>query len=141
MPLPAIAVAAATSAASTIVDTISEILRRFIPDPEQAAKALQEILGILQTSDQGQVEINKIEAASSSLFVAGWRPALGWGGVVGVWYAWLIRPLLEWLSVNVGWLAPPQPDLSELLTLLFGLLGLAAYRTVERVRGVIPKGQ
>jgi hypothetical protein len=95
----------------------------------------------MQQSDAAQVEVNKLEAQHASLFVAGWRPALGWLGVGGVAYVWIGWPMLTWASENLGWIAPPQLDLSELMTLLFGLLGLAAYRTVERVRGVIPQGK
>ena len=129
------------AAVPAVIDIIGGVLKRWIPDPEQHAQAVQEVLAVLQTSDQAQVEVNKLEAQHASLLVAGWRPALGWLGAGGVAYVWVGWPMLTWASENFGWIAPPQLDLGELMTLLFGLLGLAAYRTVERVRGVIPAGK
>ena len=128
------------AAIPSLIETIGGLLSRWIPDPEQRQRAVMEIVETLQTSDAAQVEINKIEAAGDWV-QRNWRPALGWGGVVGVWYVWLAQPVLEWLSINAGWLPPPKLDITELLTLLFGLLGLSAYRSIERVRGVIPPGR
>jgi hypothetical protein len=121
------------AAVPVIIDTISDLLRRWIPDPEQRAEAVQAVLSVMQQSDAAQVEVNKLEAQHASLFVAGWRPALGWLGAGGVAYVWVGWPMLTWASENFGWVAPPQLDLGELMTLLFGLLGLAAYRTVEKI--------
>jgi hypothetical protein len=129
------------AAIPAVVETVSELLRRWIPDPEQHAEAVQAVLSVMQQSDAAQVEVNKLEAQHASLFVAGWRPALGWLGVGGVAYVWIGWPMLTWASENLGWIAPPQLDLGELMTLLFGLLGLAAYRTYERVNGVIQRGR
>jgi hypothetical protein len=129
------------AAIPAVVETVSELLRRWIPDPEQHAEAVQAVLSVMQQSDAAQVEVNKLEAQHASLFVAGWRPALGWLGVGGVAYVWIGWPMLTWASENLGWIAPPQLDLGELMTLLFGLLGLAAYRTYESVNGVIQRGR
>lgn len=132
---------AIVAAIPSIIETLGGLLSRWIPDPEQRQRAVMEIVGVLQASDQAQAEINKIEAASDSLFVAGWRPALGWLGVGGVAYVWVGQPMLTWLSVNVGWIAPPALDTQEIFSLLFGLLGLAAYRSIERIKGVVPPGK
>lgn len=85
----------------------------------------------------GQLEINKIEAASSSLFVAGWRPMCGWAGALGYAYEFLLRPLLNGGAVAMGF-PPIFPGIeTEALTgLLFGLLGLGSLRTVEKVKRV-----
>jgi hypothetical protein len=91
---------------------------------------------------QGQVDLNKIEASSDSLFKSGWRPAVGWICVAGLALTFLVRPLLPWIC-QVGALmfgresaVPPIPDIpmSDLMVLLSGLLGLGTMRTVEKLK-------
>ena len=85
----------------------------------------------------GQLEINKIEAGSSSVFVAGWRPAVGWCGALGYGYEFLLRPIANGVAVAFGF-PPVFPgiEMEALTSLLFGLLGLGTLRTVEKVKGV-----
>ena len=97
-----------------------------------AIDAEEKIAAGLAQSDAGQVEINKIEAASDSLFKSGWRPGAGWICVTGLGYTFLAQPLLVWMSSINGWPAPPPLDTADLFTLLMGLLGLGAYRTYEK---------
>ena len=82
-----------------------------------------------------QTEVNKVEAASSDPFKSGWRPAAGWVCVLGLLYQFLLQPLLAWGSGIQGFAAPPVLQLGDLYGLLFGMLGLGAYRSVERIRG------
>lgn len=91
----------------------------------------------------GQVEINKIDAASGSLFKGGWRPFIGWTCGFGIAYQFLVRVLLPWtvqticLLVGSSSVIPPMPSLEmqTLITLLGALLGFGTMRTVERVKG------
>ena len=93
---------------------------------------------------KGQQEINKEEAKHSSIFVAGWRPALGWTGVAGIAYQFLGYPLLTWAWAwmqATGWVPgsvrpPPMLDTEALMVLLTGILGIAGARTFEKVKGV-----
>lgn len=93
---------------------------------------------------KGQQEINKVEAAHSSIFVAGWRPALGWVGVTAMAYQFILYPLLTWAWaylqaqkwITDGYKPPPLLDVDALLVLLTGILGIAGARTFEKVRGV-----
>lgn len=93
---------------------------------------------------QGQMEVNKVEAASSSLFVAGWRPAIGWIGAVALGYQFLLYPLLVWIwtllqarDLVPGCLQPPPMlDTEALWVVLSGMLGIAGLRSVEKVKGV-----
>jgi hypothetical protein len=100
-----------------------------------------------QATDLAQVEINKIEAGSSNLFVSGWRPAVGWVGVLGLVYQFLGYPLMQW-----GWAfgqgvdiipkelhPPPDLDVEQLMTLLAGLLGFGGMRSFEKSKGVASK--
>ncbi len=96
--------------------------------------ALQADLAI----NQGQIEINKIEASSTSFFKSGWRPATGWICVLGLAYQFLIMPIAPWLLTTFGaqTYSLPSLDIGTLLTLLGGLLGLGTFRTVEKAKGI-----
>ena len=84
----------------------------------------------------GQMAINQVEAASSSVFVSGWRPFVGWVCGFGLVYSFIGQPLLAWGSVNWNFTIPPTLDIGTLLTILGGMLGLGSLRTVEKVKGV-----
>lgn len=81
-----------------------------------------------------QSATNQVEAASESLFKSGWRPMAGWACVGGLIYQVIARPLLTWLSSIYSWMPPPSLEMDTLLTLLFGMLGLGAYRSYEKTR-------
>lgn len=91
---------------------------------------------------KGQVDLNLADANSGSFFKSGWRPALGWTCVFGLFYEFLLRPLLPWTVQVVSMVAgknivlPPMVslDTSELLGLVFTLLGLGGYRTYEKIK-------
>ena len=93
---------------------------------------------------RGQLEVNRAEAASSSLFVAGWRPAIGWIGAVALGYQFLLYPLLVWAwallqargLVPGNLQPPPMLDTDALWVVLSGMLGIAGLRSVEKVKGV-----
>jgi hypothetical protein len=92
----------------------------------------------------GQQDINKVEAAHASVFVAGWRPAVGWVSVAALGYQFILYPLLTWAWAwmqSAGWVdpalrPPPLLDVEALLVLLTGMLGIAGARTFEKVKGV-----
>jgi hypothetical protein len=77
-----------------------------------------------------QIEVNKVEAAHKSLFVAGWRPAIGWICGFALLYSTIVSPILG------IWLEVPEVDTSLLTTVLMGMLGLGAMRTFEKTKGV-----
>lgn len=90
-------------------------------------------------ANQGQIEINKIDANNPSMFRGGYRPAAAWVCVLGLAYNFLLRPLLPFIFEISGVEKVPELpslDLSELLPLLGGLLGLSAMRMNERIKGV-----
>jgi hypothetical protein len=131
-----------------ILGIIDNVLDRVLPlDAEKKAQLQLELIKLDQagrfkelefelTQMTGQLEINKEEAKHSSVFVSGWRPAVGWTCVGGLSYQLLFRPILGWAASNLfGWAMPPSLELDSLMTLLFGMLGLGAYRTVEKIKG------
>jgi len=132
---------------------LDKILGRFFPNADDKQKALLEIQEEIQKSKDAiteaalaaqaaQIDVNKTEAASSSIFVAGWRPAIGW--ICGFALAWqfVLQPLLTWalgvicLYQKITLPALPVLDTSALMTVLLGMLGLTAARTVETINGV-----
>ena len=116
-----------------------DVIKRWIPDPEAQAKAVKEVLDVIAAGDAGQRKINEIEAGESSLFVSGWRPAVGWVCVAGYAYHYILQPFLVFLLVafNVQFQADhlPQLNIMELSVMLANLLGFGAYRTYEKVKG------
>lgn len=123
------------------LDLGGKLIDRFIPDKQanDAAKAQlvqMQVAGEL-TQIQGQIDTNKAEAANANMFVAGWRPFVGWVCGVGLGWDVVVRPTISWLAALFNHPLNLQPlDLSTLLPLLLGMLGLGAARTVEKLNGV-----
>jgi hypothetical protein len=129
-----------------VIEAGLKILDRVLPDPTQKLAAQLELLKLQQAGEfkaleadlqlaLAQTEVNKVEAASADPFKSNWRPAAGWVCVLGLLYQFLAQPLLAWGSVMQGYAAPPVLELGDLYGLLFGMLGLGAYRSVERIKG------
>ena len=124
-----------------LANILPGILDKVIPDKGAAQKAQAEILDkitdMAAKSDAAQADINKTEAASNSLFVAGWRPAIGWLCAVAMGYTYILVPLAMYVSFLVGKPLPKPPTLDgNMWELMFGMLGLGGLRTFEKVRGV-----
>jgi len=114
------------------------IIERVIPDPKAKLEATQKLLELQQSGDlaamSAQVEINKIEAASPNLFIAGWRPAVGWVCAAGLAVILVIGPLFAWGSALAG-KPMKQPDMpvAETMALVTSMLGMAGLRTYEKM--------
>ena len=124
-----------------IVEIGARLLDKIIPDKAAREKAQAELLKAAQDQDfqlaLRQIEVNKAEAAHSSIFVAGWRPGLGWICVAGLAYNFIVYPLLTWLVVVGNAEFTPPPLMSDnLMELVLGMLGLGALRTAEKWKGV-----
>lgn len=128
-----------------ILDVVGKVVDRVIPDP--AAKMdLQ--LKLAQLADQeaqrehdemlGQMQTNTAEATNPNMFVAGWRPFIGWVGGVGLAYSFVVEPVASWAASVIfkygG--AFPTLDTSTLMTLITGMLGFGGLRTYEKLKGV-----
>lgn len=129
---------------SALLDIGGKVIDRIWPDPTQAAAAKLELIKLQQNGElaamAGQLEINKVEAGSTSLFVSGWRPFIGW--VCGSACAW------NWIGLKVAlfvaaYIGHPlnlaSADLSEMMPVLLGMLGIGGLRTIEKINGVAAK--
>jgi hypothetical protein len=126
---------------SVLLDIGGKVIDRIWPDPAQAAQAKFELFKLQQSGDlaamAGQMKINEVEAAHASVFVSGWRPFIGW--VCGVACAW------NWIGMSIAQtvanlagnpIVLQSASIQEMLPVLLGMLGLGAYRTFEKVKGV-----
>jgi len=117
-----------------------KVLDKFVPDPAAKAKAEAEMRDALFAADKAQAEINKAEAESGSLFVGGWRPAIGWVCAAAVAYTYLLVPVGMWVAFVMGKPIAKPPALDgNLWELMFALLGLGGLRTFEKLKGVAAK--
>ena len=127
--------------ATAVLDIGSKVIDRLWPDPAEAAKAKMELIRMQQSGElaqiAGQLEVNKAEAANPNLFTSGWRPFVGWTCGAGFAVQFVLGPLGEWASTLAGHpVKVPPMDLGTMMPLLFGMLGLGAYRTAEKMQGV-----
>lgn len=126
---------------TSLIDPVSNILDKFIEDKDQKARLAHEIatLADKQAQEQvmGQLEINKAEAQHPSMFVAGWRPAIGWVCALAMLFNYLLIPFIN-LGLDVSGI-DIQLDLIEMETMmpvLLGMLGLGGMRTAEKIKRV-----
>ena len=126
---------------SAALDLGNTLITRIFPDPAQADAAKLELLKLQQSGDlaimTAQTDINKVEASSSSLFVSGWRPAIGWVCALALAYQYLLKPLLMGVLPMFGVTTLALPGLDDnLWQLMMGMLGMGGLRTFEKIQGV-----
>jgi len=132
---------------SAVLEVGSKLIDRLWPDPVKADAAKLELVKMQQNGElaklasdtslaQAQIAVNAEEAKSANWFTSGWRPACGWIGALGLGYAAILEPLIRFVAkVGFGYAgAFPVIDTSITMQILFGILGLGAYRTVEKVK-------
>lgn len=123
-----------------LLDIGSRLIDRLIPDPEKKAAAELELLKLSQEGDLkkilGQLEVNAREAAHPSIFVAGWRPFVGWTCGIGLFYQAVLHNLLNWVAVMYALPTLPAIDSELLIYVLGAMLGIAGLRTYEKKSGV-----
>lgn len=134
-----------------IADLLGKVADKIWPDPLERAKQQVRLVELQQAGEFKQVDamleaarqqtdVNKQEAAHGSMFVAGWRPFVGWVCGTSLAYTFVAQPLVQFLCVVGGLTFDPSllPTLGtdELVTVLLGMLGLGGLRTYEKFRGV-----
>tara|TARA_R110002020_G_scaffold30881_2_gene96986 strand:+ start:356 stop:742 length:387 start_codon:yes stop_codon:yes gene_type:complete len=120
-----------------LIDPVSTILDKFVADKDLKQKLEHELKTELHKANMAQIEVNKIEAGHRSIFVAGWRPFLGWCLSFAMAYHFILQPIAIF-SISVAGLSYdlPQFDMSSLMTVLLGMLGLGGMRTYEKSKGL-----
>jgi hypothetical protein len=117
-----------------------KVLDKFIPDPAEKAKAEAQLRADLMAWDKAQTDVNAAEAQSSSLFVAGWRPAVGWVCCAALTWTYILQPIAAFALAQLGYLtALPRLDMGEMMPILLGMLGLGGMRSWEKTKGVAAK--
>lgn len=132
----------------SIADLIKSGVDRIWPDKTKALEIKAEIDKAVLTGKltdmqngwdnlKGQIEVNKTEAAHRSIFVAGWRPWIGWTCGAAFAWAYVLQPMLLFLARLAGSdIVTPDLDIGEMMPVLLGMLGLAGLRTREKEKGV-----
>jgi hypothetical protein len=126
----------------SLLPAVTDIVGRFLPEDKEArAKAEREIKQSLTDHlakiDLAQLDINKQEAAHRSVFVAGWRPFIGWSCGFALCYTYVLQPILTFILAQTGYLVTlPTVDLAGMMPVLMGMLGLGGLRTFEKFKGV-----
>ena len=127
---------------TAVLPAVTDVIGRFLPeDKEKRAKAERDIEKQLTNSlakiDLAQLDINKTEAGHRSVFVAGWRPFIGWSCGIALCYSYVVQPILVFILAQTGYLVElPRMDLGEMMPVLMGLLGLGGLRTFEKFKKV-----
>ena len=127
---------------SKLIGPVTGILDKVIEDKDQKAQLAHELATMADRHAQdlalAQIEVNKAEAASGSVFKGGWRPFIGWvcGGAFA--YHFVLQPVIVFAVLTAGVELPPLPefDMTSLLTVLMGMLGLGGLRTYEKQKGI-----
>jgi len=116
------------------------IIDKFIPDPQAKIAAEAGLRDALLSVDKAQMQVNAAEAASPSLFVAGWRPAVGWCCTIAMAWSYIVQPVAVFTLAQFDALVTlPTLDLSTMMPVLLGMLGMGGLRTYEKTKGVAAK--
>lgn len=129
--------------AGGVADLVGKVLDKIFPDPVEREKAQVRLAELAATGEleqlkaetallQGQVEINKIDAASEDKYQSRWRPTVGWVCTIGLAYA-VFRDLMDWVAMVAGYTGQfPDMDTGTLISLLVALLGVGTWRTWDK---------
>ena len=124
-----------------LIGPVTGLLDKFIEDKDQKNALAHEIATMsqkyAQEIAQGQMAINQVEAAHKSLFVSGWRPAVGWVCVLGMFGNFITIPFSNFVLALLGIdIVIPLVPLETMMPVLMGMLGLGAMRTYEKKNSV-----
>lgn len=130
-----------------LVSPITNIIDKAVVDKDKKKELEYKIQELVDKTDQrfheelmGQLEVNKVEAAHPSIFVAGWRPFIGWVGGFGLGYSFVLAPFVEFIAKANGFTGEmPVPDSTQLLVLVTSMLGVGAMRSYDKREGTDTK--
>lgn len=133
-------------AIAALIPILGNMFDRIFPDQKVAGEAKLEVMRMAQAGElaqldaelklaTGQIEVNKVEASSESLFVSGWRPAVGWTCGAALAFKFIGGPSAVVVMAMLGHpITLPEFDFSEMSTILIGMLGLGGLRTIEKIK-------
>ena len=124
------------------LDLGGKLIDHFFPDATQAGLAKLELLKLQQSGDlaimTAQTDVNKVEAASGSVFTSGWRPFVGWVCATAFAIQFVFGTLAEWSATLLGHPVKfPQMEMSTMMPLLFGMLGIGGLRSYDKQAGTV----
>jgi hypothetical protein len=127
-----------------LVAPIAKLLDKVIPDADERSRLAHEIATLAERQAheiaKAQIEVNKAEASNHSMFVSGWRPSVGWVCCAGLATNYLLVPICNFvLTITESPITVPPLDLSEMMPVLLGMLGLGSLRTYEKTKNVARK--
>jgi len=122
---------------SNILNAVSGVVDKFIVDKDLKNTLKHEMEMSLHNANLAQIELNKAEAQHASIFVAGWRPCVGWICAIALGYHFILSPILDTILTLSGYtITLPEFEFAQLSTILMGMLGLGGLRTFEKMKGV-----
>jgi hypothetical protein len=125
-----------------LIGPVTGLLDKFIEDKDQKNKLAHELATMADKHAQelakGQLAINAEEAKHRSIFVAGWRPFIGWTCGISLMAHFVLFPATDFVVAYMGYEIPPMPafDMDSLMTVLLGMLGLGGMRSFEKFKGL-----
>lgn len=135
------------TALTAILGIGEKVIEKFFPDPQQAAAVRVELIRLQQAGEfkaleadlelaRGQIGVNAEEAKSENMFKSGWRPFIGWTCGLAFSFNFLILPTIQIIAALNGVPITLTPlDLTEMMPVLLGMLGLGGFRTYEKLKG------
>jgi hypothetical protein len=132
-----------------LISPITDLISEAIPDKDKRNELNYKLQELADKADErlhqeliAQTEINKVEAAHASVFVAGWRPFIGWTSGAGLAYSVVLAPFIEFIARAYGYTQEmPMPNEAILMTLVTSMLGVGAMRSFDKLKGTaaLPK--
>lgn len=124
----------------SVIESVGKVAEHFVTTDKEKMAMEIEMRKLDQALDMAQLAVNTEEAKSSSVFVSGWRPAIGWTCGLGLLYVSFLLPVSQFVAKMYGYAGSfPEVDTTITMQVLFGMLGLSGMRTYEKTKGVASK--
>ena len=118
-----------------LIQPVGDILDKFVADKDLKVKLSHELEKEIISLNKAQLEVNKVEAKHTNIFVSGWRPAIGWICGFSIGYHFILEPIIQYiLIVNAIQFETPEFDFSQLSTIVMAMLGMSTLRTYEKTK-------
>ena len=118
-----------------LIQPVSDILDKFVADKDLKTKLSHELEKEIISLNRAQLEVNKVEAGHNNIFVAGWRPFIGWICGLSIAYHFILEPIIQYMLIvnNINF-NTPEFDFSQLSTIVMAMLGMSTLRTYEKIK-------